>query len=60
MAHPYHCGKVCSECIKVCGLDESIHCSPDCEGLNPITGEPDSEECKTCDAINDSEAIFYI
>lgn len=50
MPHPDWCGKVCYQCHKICELDERIPCSPDCEKLNSVTGEPDSEECKTCDS----------
>ncbi|WP_157833836.1 hypothetical protein [Ruminiclostridium josui] len=51
MSHPQWCGKACGECTSSCLLDESIPCSPDCEGLNQVTGEPDSIYCKSCEAI---------
>ena len=50
MPHPDWCGKPCGEC-RGCKLDMTMPCSPDCSQLNPITGEPDGEHCKGCDAI---------
>jgi len=35
MAHENWCGKPCGECNDSCKLDETIPCSPNCEGLNP-------------------------
>ncbi len=52
LSHPTWCGQACSECRTNCSLDESIPCSPDCEGLNTVTGKPDSEHCKDCETIN--------
>ncbi len=48
--------KSCADCTDGgcrCPLDESMPCSPDCEELDPETGQPSmSEFCKTsCDAI---------
>jgi len=53
MSHPNHCGKCepCYECKTSCELDKNIPCSPDCEEINSVTGEPDGEACKDCDAI---------
>ena len=52
MSHPLWCGQCCSDCPNPCQLDSSIPCSPDCPLLNSESGEPDNEECKTCDALN--------
>lgn len=50
--HPDWCGKPCSECQTSCGLDKSMPCSPDCEGLDPVTGEPSlSSLCDGCDCL---------
>jgi len=50
--------KSCADCTDGgcrCPLDESMPCSPDCEELDPETGQPSmSEFCKTsCDAIKE-------
>ena len=50
--HPKWCGKSCVDCVDCCSVDESIPCFLDCEHLNPVTGQPDSEECKTCGCLN--------
>lgn len=57
MAHPKWCGKPCSKCAHPCALDESIPCSPDCEELDPITGEPAGEACRKCDALPREERV---
>lgn len=50
MPHPNWCGSPCFKCKKPCSLDMSIPCSPDCENINNITGEPDNDECLSCDS----------
>ncbi len=47
--HKNWCKRKCSECTEVCGLDESLYCSPDCEHLGQ-NGEMSSAECSDCDA----------
>jgi hypothetical protein len=46
--------KSCAECMEdgePCTLDESMPCSPDCEGIDPATGEPaGGEVCEGCGA----------
>jgi len=49
MPHKDWCGEKCSQCTKVCALDESIPCSPDCEELGE-DGVPEGESCQECDA----------
>lgn len=50
MAHINWCGERCADCTKICGLDESMPCSPDCENLSP-DGIPNTVECQKCDAF---------
>ena len=50
MAHKCWCGKPCADCIDDCMLDQSMPCSPDCEGLNS-DGSHNEDICKGCDAI---------
>jgi hypothetical protein len=49
--------KSCAECMEdgePCTLGESMPCSPDCEGIDPATGEPaGGEVCEGCDAIKE-------
>lgn len=51
MAHPYWCGKTCADCEEYCKLDESMSCSPDCEGLDGNTGKRKKKHCVGCDAV---------
>jgi hypothetical protein len=53
MAHLNWCGKPCVGCQSPCILDESIPCSPDCEELDPLTGDPAGEDCLHCDALQE-------
>lgn len=49
--HPLWCGKPCAECNSPCGLDESMPCSPDCNGFD-LAGNPGhGPDCIGCDAI---------
>jgi len=48
MPHPNHCGKPCAECVIPCALDESMPCSPDCQGWN------NENLCIDCDAKEDN------
>lgn len=50
MPHLQWCGLECSSCQEPCWLDESIPCSPDCDQLDELTGEPMHGDCYICDA----------
>ena len=56
MAHKDWCGKPCSECLSPCPLDESMRCSPDCDGLHE-DGTRDAKECTKsgCDAFGSTQ-----
>lgn len=51
MAHSLWCGEKCYECVKSCGLDESMACSPDCDAFDPATDERDLSKCTGCDGM---------
>ena len=50
MTHSKWCGKPCGECEERCQEDElKSVCHLDCEYLDPLTDQPNSEECHYCD-----------
>lgn len=49
---PKECWRCAEEEGTNCKLDMSMPCSPDCEGIDPATGEPaGGEVCKGCGVV---------
>ena len=59
IAHKGWCGKPCADCINDCLLDQSMPCSPDCEGLN-LDYTYNEDVCKGCDARERGDGLDKI